>query len=392
MKPLLLIFFGLLFTVFYSCEEPFNLIEPEPYSGIIFEKSIGGQLDDIGYEAIIYNEELYIIGTSGSFGEPNGDHYLVKMDLEGNVIWEKTYGGAAAEEGFNLIATNDGNFVLIGSTQSKGNGMKDIHIIKVNPNGDVLWEKTLGGALDDAPISIIETASNEFCISATTESFGAGSRDIYLIWIDQNGSTIREKYYGGSDIDGSTELLEIENNELMIFAYTANFGATSRDLYLMKLSSTGDSLWSQRYGGNDYEESQDMVRTPGGGYLLHGHSASTDPIHNMFTVKVAEDGSVIWEKNFGEAMHDGGQAILINEVGNYVLIGRSMSFGNGDRNIFMVTTNTDGVELSRDIIGGERDDLGQDILEHNGYYYIIGHTNSFNDNMNDLYVVKYKWH
>lgn len=91
-------------------------------------------------------------------------------------------------------------------------------------------------------------------------------------------------------------------------------------------------------------------------------------------------------------MHDGGQAILINEVGNYVLIGRSMSFGNGDRNIFMVTTNTDGVELSRDIVGGERDDLGQDILEHNGYYYIIGHTNSFNDNMNDLYVVKYKWH
>jgi hypothetical protein len=86
MKPLLLIFFGLLFTVFYSCEEPFNLIEPEPYSGIIFEKSIGGQLDDIGYEAIIYNEEVYIIGTSGSFGEPNGDHYSVKMDLEGNVI------------------------------------------------------------------------------------------------------------------------------------------------------------------------------------------------------------------------------------------------------------------------------------------------------------------
>ena len=142
--------------------------------------------------------------------------------------------------------------------------MKDIHIIKVNPNGDVIWEKTLGGALDDAPISIIETAANEFCIAGTTESFGAGSRDIYLIWIDQNGSTIREKYYGGSDIDGSTEQFEIENNELMLYAYTANFGATSRDLYLMKLSSTGDSLWSQRYGGNDYEESQDMVRTPGG--------------------------------------------------------------------------------------------------------------------------------
>lgn len=394
MKLPLYFLFSLFIVLLFSCkkDDP-KVVDPSGNmltKGIVFEKSIGGQLDDYAYEAIIYNDELYAIGTTHSFGDPNGDHYLLKMDLEGNVLWEKTYGGAAADEGADLLATNDGNFILVGVTQSSGNGMKDVHILKINPNGDLLWEKTMGGPLDDTPISIIETSNNEFCIAGTTESFGAGSRDIYLMWINQNGGTIREKYYGGTDIDGSTKLMEIENNELMLYGYTANFGATSRDLYLMKLSGTGDSLWSKRYGGSDYEESQDFVRTPSGDYILHGHSASTDPIHDMFTVKIEEDGTVIWEKNYGGAMHDGGQAILINEVGNYVLIGRSMSYGNGDRNILMITTNTEGIAIYQDIIGGEKADWGQDILEYKGYYYIIGHTNSFNDNMNDVYIVKYR--
>ena len=392
MKLPVSILLTLFITVFYSCEKKENLVDgPPSTSGIVFEKSIGGQLDDIAYESIIHNDELYILGSTKSYGEPNGDHYLIKMDLEGNVLWEKTYGGAAEDLGANLIATNDGNFMLVGATFSQGNGMQDIHLLKINPSGDIIWEKTYGGAFNDSPISIIETSANEFCIAGTTESFGAGSRDIYLVWVDQSGNVIREKSFGGTDIDGSTELMEIENNEIMLYGYTTNFGATSRDLYLMRLSATGDSLWAQRYGGNDYEESQDFVRTPSGDYLIHGHSASTDPIHNMFTVKVAEDGTVIWEKNYGGAMHDGGQAILINEAGNYVLIGRSMSFGNGDRNILMVTTNSEGVQLSQNIIGGSRDDWGQDILDYKGHYYIIGHTNSFNDNMNDVYVVKYKW-
>lgn len=394
MKVVIYSLIGLFTTTLFSCkkDEPkdSDLDDGSLTPRIVYEKSIGGALNDFAYEGIIYNNELYAVGSTQSFGEPNGDHYLVKIDLDGNLLWEKTYGGAATDELANILATKDGNFILIGYTESSGNGMKDIHIIKIDENGNVFWEKTVGGSADDTPITVIETAANEFCIAGTTESYGAGSRDIYLVWIDQNGNTIREKYYGGSDIDGSTELLEIENNDLMLFGYTANFGATSRDFYMLKLSANGDSLWSQRYGGSGYEESQDIVRTPTGGYLLHGHSSSTDPIHDMFTVKVEEDGSVIWEKNYGGMMHDGGQAIAINEVGNYVLIGRSMSFGSGDRNIFMVTTDTQGNQLSQEVIGGERDDWGQDIISNDNNYYIIGHTNSFNNNANDVYIVKYK--
>ena len=78
---------SLLMTVFYSCEETGNqIIDLQPTSGVVFEKSIGGQLDDIAYESIIHNDELYILGSTKSYGELNGDHYLIKMDLEGNLL------------------------------------------------------------------------------------------------------------------------------------------------------------------------------------------------------------------------------------------------------------------------------------------------------------------
>jgi hypothetical protein len=375
---------------FYSCDKKESEDPKQPTTGIIFEKSIGGALDDYVYDGVIHQDALYAVGTTHSLGEPNGDLYLIKMDLDGHVLWERTYGGSATDEGAAIHLTNDGHLILAGATQSSGNGMKDIHLLKLTTNGDVIWEKTIGGSADDTPITVIETANNSFCIAGTTESYGAGSRDIYVVWVDQNGNTIREKHYGGTDIDGSTELLEIENNELMLYGYTANFGANSRDLYLMKLSANGDSLWSKRYGGSGYEESQDFVRTPSGGFVLQGHSSSIDPIHNMFTVKVDANGNVIWEVQHGGRMHDGGQAIGINEIGQYVLIGRSMSFRNGDRNIYMVTTDTDGNTLSEVILGGERDDWGQHLIVHNDHYYILGHTNSFNDNANDAYVLKYR--
>lgn len=376
----------LLCLFFFACKK--DEIKPKEPSISSFQKNVGGLSDDLANSILIKDETLYVLGQSKSFNDANGDHYLIKLDIDGNVLFEKTYGGNLAEEGIKISTTNDGNFILIGTTESYGNGQKDIHILKINANGIVLWENTFGGILDDTPIDIIETSKSEFCIAATTESFGAGSRDIYLIWIDQSGNLIRQLTFGGAENDGSTGLMEIENKEIMLFGYTRNFGANSRDFYLMNISSNGDSIWAKRYGGDEYEESQDFARTNTGEFLLVGHSASTDPNHNMYAVKVDSTGNKIWENNYGGAQHDGGQASLINNEGNYILVARSMSFGNGDRNIYLVETDPNGNLISEKVIGGSQNDWGQDIIEHRSFYYIVGHTNSFGNEDNDAYIIK----
>jgi hypothetical protein len=369
----------------FSCSKKDDIIN-EPYNN--YEKTYGGIQDDAARSFIIENKFLYVFGTTKSLGDINGDHYLIKLDLGGNIIYEKSFGGAAEEEGVEIIATNDGNFLLVGSTQSSGAGLKDIHVIKVDADGNQIWENTFGGAMNDAPNDVIETSTGEFCITGITESYGAGMRDIYLVWVDQNGNMVRQSYHGGSDIDGGTKLIEIENQELMIFGFTRNYGATSRDFYLLKTNSIGDSLWSQRYGGTGYEESQGFSRTQSGGFLLNGHSSSTDPNHNMYGLKLDINGNQIWDKNFGGAMHDGGMALLINKEGNYLFVGRTMSNGNGMRDMMLVITNPDGQELITRYYGGSQDDWIDDVIEYEDYYYFVGHSNSFSAGDNDVYLIK----
>lgn len=190
-----------------------------------FQKTYGGNADDYAYSGVFLNGELYVVGTTKSQSDPNGDIYLLKLDLEGNIIFERYYGGLSEEEGYNIITTSDGNLMIIGSTQSQGAGMKDVYILKIDTKGNVLWESVYGGSLDDIPSDIIETAHVGFCLLGTTESFGNGSRDIYLLWLDPNGNKIREKYYGGADFDGGSEIMESGQDDLLIYGYTRNYGA-----------------------------------------------------------------------------------------------------------------------------------------------------------------------
>jgi hypothetical protein len=108
----------------------------------------------------------------------------------------------------------------------------------------------------------------------------------------------------------------------------------------------------------------------------------------MYALEIDSRGAVKWERNYGGALHDGGQAVLVNTKGNYVLLGRSISFGNGSRNIYLIVTNQNGEVISEQILGGSNNDRGQDIIEYNSSYFIAGYSNSFGTGDNDAYIVK----
>lgn len=161
-------------------------------------------------------------------------------------------------------------------------------------------------------------------------------------------------------------------------------------MYLLKLNSIGDSIGSERYGHNGYEESQEFERLTNGDYLLTGHSSSSDPNHDIYAVKVDSMGQIIWENHYGGQDHDGGQSVLINSDGNYVIIGRTMSYGAGKRDILMITINPSGNLLSQKEFGGTENDRSDEILEYGDSYFIIGQSNSFGNGDNDVIVIRHK--
>ncbi|MFT6167368.1 MAG: hypothetical protein ACJAV5_001756 [Vicingaceae bacterium] len=378
----------LISVLIFSCKDD-DVVEERVYleKDTDFDKTYGGTANDESNSIVEKDGFLYLFGYSNSFVDPNGDHYLIKTDLEGNVVWEKTYGSSSLEQGFKIVKSTDGNFFLLGITERRGGGDRDIHLLKVNTDGTVLWEKVIGGAMQEIPSTLIETSSSEILIAATTESLGNGARDMYLIWLDQQGAVLKERTYGQSGGDGGTDILEVENSNLIFFGYTSSYDAVSRDFYLLKLTANGDSIWGKRYGGNGYEETHKLLQTANGNFLLHGHTTLTDPNHNMYSVLVDSSGNIIWEREFGGSQHDGGMSALINYVGNFILLGRSMSFGE-QRQMLFAELGQNGNLIAQEDIGNPKDDWGNEIIEVGNSYYIIGHTDNFSSGDNDSYLIR----
>lgn len=382
----------LFLLAFWACkEEKMEMDEPgRLFVGSEFTKTFGGAGDDIAQSILRKDNFIYIVGTANKFNNQGGQMYLLKLNLAGELLFEKTFGNGVEHQGMDLILSKDNHLLLVGSFKASNNSEKDVYVLKLDLNGNVVWEKTYGGPLEDFAVAVIETTSGEFCIAGATKSFGASVLDRYVIWLNQKGDLIKELRQGGLKLDGSSDIIELENQDLVLFGYTESYGANSRDFYLLRMNSQGDSLWSKRYGGDGYEESHSIARTEEGGFLINGHSSSTDPNHNMYAIKLTEGGDVIWEKEFGGDQHDGGESLLIDNRGLFVFLGRSMSFGNGSRNLYYTITKPDGDILEEIFIDEVGDDRGYAITEDDLHYYIVGQSNSFSGGDSDVLLVRRK--
>lgn len=380
---------GLAFTAIAlsGCKKDVTL--PPEDDGIPFEIQFGGSGNDAANSIIYHDDFLYILGSTESFGDASGDLYLVKLDVNGNLIWEKTYGSQGKDEGIRIVATNDGNYMLLGNHNEPGNTNSDILLIKINHKGEVLWQRNYGGASDDISETIIELEEGGFLITGRTQSFGEGAVNIYLIKTDVNGNEQWHKTYGGNVASGGTRLAKNTDGTYMLYGFTLSFGAGDRDLYLIKMNAFGDTIFTKTFGGAGYEESQGFIKLKDGNYLICAHSASTDPLHNMLGIVVDENGNIKWQNNYGGNAHDGGQAAMQQNNANLLLVGVSDSF-SGNQDIYVVTTDKDGYILSQTTYGGAMDDMSYDAITIGKSNIIVGKTNSFGSGDYDMYVIKTK--
>lgn len=285
-----------------------------------------------------------------------------------------------------MIKTNDNNLLLVGTSTQNNN--TNIKVIKSDLEGNIIWQTIIEKSFDENIGGVVETISGDFCLAATKKQ-PTGFNDIYIVWLTPNGDVFREKTYGGNLTDGAMDILNV-NTDLMVLCYTYSYDAGDKDYMLLKINSQGDSLWANTYGGNQYEESQEFVQLNDGSFIINGHSSSTEPNHDMFAVKANANGQEIWSKNFGGNQHDGGEAILLRPNGHIMLVGRSRSFGDGERNIYLVEINQNGMVLSEKSILTPSDDWATSIAELNNYYYIVGKIKPINSNQTDLFLLKIK--
>jgi hypothetical protein len=197
---------------------------------------LGGWFDDSGYSVQQTSDGGYIItGETYSFGAGDSDVYLVKVDSEGNLKWQKTFGGSDLDYGYSVQQTSDGGYIIAGTTSSFGEGGTDVYLIKTDLTGQFQWQKTFGGNNGDYGYSVQQTSDGGYIIAGQTYSSGAGLWDAYLVKADPDGNQQWEMTFGGSGQDRVYSVQQTNDGGYIIAGETYSFGTGDSDVYLIKV-------------------------------------------------------------------------------------------------------------------------------------------------------------
>ena len=215
-----------------------------------------------------------IIGYTYSFGNGHFDFWLIKTDSNGEEEWNKTFGGDESDTGNSVKQTLDGGFIIVGNTYSFGNGEGDAWLIKTDSNGEEEWNKTFGGKYSDASNSIQLVPGNGYIIAGNTVIAEDDPSDVWLIKTDSNGEEEWSKTFGGDYGHSGISIKNTPDGGFII----AGLQATLRDsdMLLIKTDSNGNEQWNKTFGGiqtpgitgMDYGES--VEQTTDGGYIIIG--------------------------------------------------------------------------------------------------------------------------
>jgi hypothetical protein len=298
--------------------------------------------------------------------------------LAQEIVSENWYGGNYRDEGYDAVQMDDGGFLITGIYQESY--YNDIYLIRTNSNGDTLWTKTYGGGSWDNGRSIISTYDNMYLVAGRTFSSGStSSGDGYLIKIDADGNFVWDETYGSSDKDGSFNVIQTSDS---CYVFTGQYDYS--DLWVLKTDSAGVEIWSKTYG---VEIGYKLIETSDKNYLVTGASGSPN---NMYIAKLnSSNGDTIWTCSLGGNNREWGYALCNSYNGGYIALGSTNSFGAGGYDIYLAEITADGDTIATKTFGMAQNENCYSICQTPDSGYIIcGSTNSIGTGLNDIYVIK----
>jgi len=357
-------------------------------------RTYGGTSGDEGWSVQQTADGGYIIaGLTQSFGAGSYDVYLIKTNASGDTLWTRTYGGTNEDFGLSVQQTSDSGYIIAGYTRSFGAGLDDVYLIKTNASGDNLWTRTYGGINDDEGWSVQQTSDSGYIVAGWTMSFGAGEADVYLIKSNASGDTQWTRTYGGFSDDEGYSVQQTSDDGYVIAGETYSFGAGYRDVYLIKTSASGDTLWTRTYGGTNGDGGYSVQQTADGGYIVAGYTESFGAGNeDVYLVRTNASGDTLWTRTYGGTDIDYGNSVQQTSDGGYIIAGETWSFGAGtpdSANVYLIRTNASGDTLWTRTCGGTGSDWGYSVQQTSDSGYIIaGSTTSFGAGGSDVYLIK----
>jgi len=371
----------------WSLPKPVQVQTPADWWG----KTFGGASDDYGYSVQRTSDGGYVIaGRTGSSGAGGDDVWLVKTDAIGHEVWDRTYGGAGGDIGYSVERTPDGGYVIAGSTESYGAGDWDVWLIKTDADGNKLWDRTFGGANGDEGYSVQPTSDGGYVVVGRTSSSGAGQDDVWLIKTDADGNRVWDRTFGGEVSDYGNSVRQTSDGGYVIAGTTWTYGVGWDDVWLIKTDAAGNRLWDRTFGGGFYDRGHSVQLTPDGGYIIAGSTQSWGAGDwDVWLIKTDASGYAVWDRTFGGTNADEGHSVQRTSDGGYVIAGHTYSYGAGWGDVWLIKTDANGNKVWDRTFGGKRYDVGESVQPtSDGKYVIAGYTWSYGAGYGDFWLVK----
>jgi len=446
MKSYFVICFCLVF--FVGCKSDDDVLNTEPTEQINtintlqFAKNFGGDKNEIASAVIKLQDGGYAVfgetqSTNGDITDKldsSYDYWLLRFNENDELLWSKTYGGSLDEKGADLIATQDGGFVITGyASSSDGDvsqnfGNQDFWIVKLDSGGNIIWENAFGFNGSDRAYAIIETQDSGYLISGVldvTASAGQGNSknsqinehaggDYWAVKLDASGNQEWTKYFGGNLSDDPFGVVETNSGNFILVGASDSADVDisnnkgSYDFWVVSISSTGNLIWEKNFGGTQIDEAQDIIKTTDNNFIIVGNTRSDDidvsannGDSDVWIIKINENGDLLWEKTIGGASFDTANSISKSNIG-YIISGSSRSengfitTNNGQNDALVANIDETGNLLWLKTVGGSEFDFAYDVVQlDDGSIIAVGETTSSdkdlssNNGFTDILITKF---
>ena len=442
----------LLFTIclFFSCSNEeentdFEITTTKFLGELAWIKSFGGTGEETAQAIIETADGGYAIlgftnSTDGDIQDKSlavNDYWLLKLDAEGNLQWNKTYGGSKDDKGQSLVQTQDGGYALTGYAMSDdgdgsvNNGFHDNWVLKLDALGTIEWEKSFGFSGHDHSYDILQTDDGGYFFTGflditsaradgNTEKSGTITRhgvgEFWATRINKIGDVEWRGYFGGTNNDRAHAVVQSKDNGFVMagFSESDDFDISntqgSYDFWMVKVDKNGNMIWERSFGGSGIEIAHDIAKTNDNAYVVVGNTFSADGAisvnkgaSDIWLIKVDDAGSLVWEQSFGGSKFDAAQAVTQSKDGGFFVIGNSKSSdidaneNAGENDIWIIKTDVEGNLVWQKSLGGSNLDFGFDVLEStDGSVLLVGESSSPNfsplvtKGKSDLVVIKIK--
>jgi len=360
-------------------------------------RTYGGSKNDEAYSVQQTSDGGYIVaGYTSSFGAGGHDVWILKLRLDGKEIWNKTYGGTAYDEAHSIQQTQDGGYIVAGATSSKGAGNYDFWILKLDDRGNLIWDKTYGGTADDSAHFIRQTQDGGFIVAGDSSSFASTWFAFWILKLDQDGNLVWDKVYERSGWDVATSIQQTQDGGYIVTGPSPPLDRGFSDVWIIKLNPNGDKVWEKTYeqtSGNEAYISYSVQQTKNGGYIVAAFVGGGK--NDFWVLKLDENGDMVWDKNYGGTVLDGWdeiRAIKQTQDGNFIASGYSSSYAGGyygSYDFWILKLDSTGNLIWNKSYGGNYDDKAYSIQQTlDGGYIIAGTTNSFGAGGTNILILK----